>query len=171
MRCRSLFRVAASPFKLVVIAVAGVVAGLVVTEMANSSSSPKADSIPAATSAAAHPGDGVCAVSMAAYHDVLENVGTASAVHSRNDALDVVMAQSPHASMGTLDAYFALFTSHSGKVPPTRMSVWVVEINGLDHPWSGGQAVSGTPATVMIHHIVFVLSDADLHTVAAYMCP
>jgi hypothetical protein len=174
MSRRSLYRTATSPFSLVVAAVVAMAAVLVVTEMVkpNDSSAKSATTAPA-VNGTAHVGDGVCAESIAYYHDLIESAGALQPVRARNDVLNLAKQSYPASSKGTVDAYFALFTGSSGKIPPVRMRVWIVEINNLNEPWDAPKArpAGSAPApSVVLHHQVFVLNDSDLTLVSGYSC-
>jgi hypothetical protein len=72
------------------------------------------------------------------------------------------------AAAASVDAYFAAVTGSAGNPAPSQLPAWVVEINNITDVRTGGQALH--PNTMVMHHYVVVLADADLHGVYMLTC-
>ncbi|MHB8717681.1 MAG: hypothetical protein ACYDAC_02150 [Candidatus Dormibacteria bacterium] len=105
-------------------------------------------------------GDGVCAASFS-LNGVSMTQPQQAAVHARAAAIAASRADlaSPFRD-GAFDAYFA---SVGGR--PT----WVVEVNGLNYPWSAGGVLHTT--TISLHHVVEFVDDVSLTAYESFGCP
>jgi hypothetical protein len=132
-------------------AAAGLVGLLALTASSVSGTSPRPQ-----PSSTALIGDGVCAAELQGYgYSLSTPASSVVPAHGRNEAIAAAQSDIPRATaLGVVDAYLAVM--HNATPLPGRNTnstlTWVVEINGLDYPYSSGFADHSQ--TVHLHHVL-----------------
>jgi hypothetical protein len=148
---------------------AGLVAVLAITACGAS----RTTSLASQQAPSAFIGDGVCAAELGAYgYSLRPPPQSSSPTHSKDEAINAARSDLiPEAAKGTADAYLAVVsnsTQASGSNSPSTLT-WVVEVNGLDHPYGIGGALH--PQTIHLHHLLDFIDATTLTPQGDVSCP